>query len=194
MSGFAQFVVTGGGGEITLSAISILNSLSVNLTRNVFDSRVVSSSGVVLGLIETIGSGVMVALDVLSSLASSGEVTFPTSKIQIATAHAILSSVTASLISLKQVLYLHEDDNVRSLALSVRNDIVSTLSSSTPLGQVIAFLSSIPISLMLMKSATSSRNLAAVIDSASAVQHDKKKQTKTKLQQKIKVPLHFFRN
>jgi len=176
MSGFAQFVVTGGGGEITLSAISILNSLSVNLTRNVFDSRVVSSSGVVLGLIETIGSGVMVALDVLSSLASSGEVTFPTSKIQIATAHAILSSVTASLISLKQVLYLHEDDNVRSLALSVRNDIVSTLSSSTPLGQVIAFLSSIPISLMLMKSATSSRNLAAVIDSASAVQQDKKKQ------------------
>ena len=176
MSGFAQFVVTGGGGEITLSVISILNSLSVNLTRNVFDSRVVSSSSMALVIIETIGSGVMVALEVLSSLASSGEVTFPTSKVQIATAHAILSSVTATLISLKQVLYLHEDDNVRSLALSVRNDIVSALSSSTPLGQVIAFLSSTPISLLLMKSASSSRNLAAVIDSASAVQHEKKKQ------------------
>jgi len=175
MSGFAQFVVTGGGETITLGVMSILNSLSVNLTRNVFDARSVSS-GMALGIIETIGSGVMVALDVLSSFASSGEVTFPASKVQIATAHAILSSVMATLISLKQVLYLHEDDNVRSLALSVRNDIVSTLSSSTPLGQVIAFLSSIPISLMLMKSATSSRNLAAVIDSASAVQQDKKKQ------------------
>jgi len=173
-SGFSAFVASGSGGEITLAAMTILNCLASQLTRNVFDPRIISS-GMVHGHIETIGGGVMVALDVLSTFVSGGEISFPTSKVQVATAHAILSSVVAMLVSLKQVIYLHKDDEVRGLALVVRNDIINSLSSSTPLGHVVAFLATVPISLALTKKASSSRELSQAMDSA-AVQYQENKQ------------------
>lgn len=173
-SGFSAFVASGSGGEITLAAMTILNCLASQLTRNVFDPRIIAS-GMVHGHIETIGGGVMVALDVLLTFVSGGEISFPTSKVQVATAHAILSSVMAMLVSLKQVIYLHKDDEVRGLALGIRNGIINSLSSSTPLGHVVAFLATVPISLALMKKASSSRELSQAMDSA-AMQYQENKQ------------------
>ena len=111
----------------------------------------------VVAHIETIGGGVMIALDVLSTLVSSEKISFPTSKIQVATAHAILSSVVATLVALKQVIYFHEDDAIRSISLAVRNGIINSLTSNTPLGRVVAFLASTPLSLSQTKKTVSSR-------------------------------------
>ncbi|KAL9184106.1 hypothetical protein ACHAXT_002192 [Thalassiosira profunda] len=162
-SGFAPFVAGGVESAVTSGAMSILNCLAGKMTQWAFDR---SNSDTNLAHVETLGGGVMVGLDVLSTLVSSGEVTFPTSKVQVATVNAIVSSITATLVALKQLMYLHEDEEVRSLALAIRNDAINALSSSTPLGQVVAFLATAPVLKNLTKQASSSRALSRVMDSA----------------------------
>lgn len=169
MSGLAPFVANGGDSEVTLAAMTILNCLSANLARNAFNQSIVSSD-TVPRYVETIGCGVMVALDLLSSFVLSSEVSFPTSKVQVATTEAILASIVGTLVNLKQVGYLHENEEVRRLALVVRNDIINALSSSTPLGQIVAFLATVTISISILKNASKSRELFRVMDSA-ATQH-----------------------
>jgi len=165
MSAFAPFVVA--GGEIALATVTILNCLSANLTRNVFHA---SLDGAIptTHYVETVGAGIMAALDLLSTLVTSGEVSFPTSTIQISTCHAILSSIVSTLMGLKQVIHLHSNDEIRDIALVVRNDVINALSSSTPLGQVVAFMASAPIACGWIKYASSERELTAVMDSAAA--------------------------
>jgi len=164
-SGFAPYVGGGMQSEVTLAAMSILNCLSVNLVQNSFDP-IGSASGMLSAHIETIGGGVMTALDVLSTLVSGGEVNFPASKLQVSTSHAILSSAVAALVALKQVMYLHQDDAVRSVALAVRDNILRSLTSSTPLGQAVAFLSSAPLSLALSKKTSQLKELSRVLDTS----------------------------
>ncbi|KAL3822464.1 hypothetical protein ACHAXA_006892, partial [Cyclostephanos tholiformis] len=176
-SGFSSFVASGSGSEITLASMTILNCFASQLIRNVFHPRI-ASSGTVHDYIATVGGGVLVALDVLSTFVSCGEISFPTFKVQVATAHVILSSVMATLVSLKQIIYLHEDDDVRGLALITRNDIIGALSSSTPLGQVVAFLATAPTSLTLIKNTLSLSELSQAMDSA-AVQYLENKQDTT---------------
>jgi len=164
--GFAQFVSGGIHSEITLSAMSILCSLSMQVTRHAFDPKLISG-GLVPPQIETIGEGVMVGFEVLSTLYSGGEMSFPLSKIQIASAHIIISSITAMLVGLKPVIYLHEDDAARNTSYSIRNDIIEALTTSTVVGKVIAFLASSPISLNLIKSKSSVKELSQVMDTVS---------------------------
>lgn len=164
--GFAQFVSGGIHSEITLSAMSILCSLSMQVTRHSFDPKLISG-GLVPPQIVTIGEGVMVGFEVLSTLYSGGEMSFPLSKIQIASAHAIISSITAMLIGLKPVIYLHENDAARNTSYSIRNDIIEALTTSTVVGKVIAFLASSPISLNLIKSTSSVKELSEVMDTLS---------------------------
>ena len=169
MSGFAPLVSNGADSGVTLATMIILNCLSINLARNVFNQRDISS-GAVLGYIETIGCGVMVALDLLSSFVLSSEVSFPTSKVQVATADSILASIVSTLLNLKQLGYLHENDEVRSFALAVRNDILNALSSSTSLGQAVAFVATVTVSTTILTKATKSRELSRVMDSAATQQ------------------------
>lgn len=174
ISGFSHFV-TSSDDEITLAAVTILNCLASKLMQNMFDPRVVPFGKV---NIETVGAGVMIALDVLSGFFSGGQVTFPTSKIQLAFVHAILSSVTTTLICLKQVIYLLEDDELKGLALTLRNDIISALSSSTALGQVISFFASAPVSLMITKTVSAKSDLSLAMDSAAVRYEDNKHDSK----------------
>jgi len=174
ISGFSHFVTSSDDG-ITLAALTILNCLASKLMQNMFDPRVIPFGKV---NIETVGAGVMIALDVLSGFFSGGQVTFPTSKVQLAFVHAILSSVTTTLICLKQVIYLHEDTELRGLALTLRNDIISTLSSSTALGQVIAFFASAPVSLMITKTVSAKSDLSLAMDSAAVRYEDNKHDSK----------------
>lgn len=177
MSGLAPFIANGGDSEITLAAMTILNCLSSNLARNAFNHSIVSSD-TVPRYIETIGCGVMVALDLLSSFVLSSEVSFPTSRVQVATTEAILASIVGTLVNLKQVGYLHENEEVRRLALNVRNDIINALSSSTPLGQIVAFLATVTISISIMKNASKSRELFLVMDSAATKHRENEKDGK----------------
>ena len=118
------------------------------------------------------------ALQILSAFVSGGQVSFPTSKVQVATAHAILSSVTATLVCLKQVIYLHKDDEFRSLALVIRNGIISSLSSSTPLGQVVAFLDTVPVSLALIETLSTRKKLYQAMDLAAVRNQDNRQDSK----------------
>ncbi|KAL7468395.1 hypothetical protein ACHAXS_008626 [Conticribra weissflogii] len=164
--GFAQFVAGGIHSEITLAAMSLLCSLSMEVTRNAFDPKIISS-GFLPHHIETIGGGVMVGFEVLSTLHSGGEMSFPLSTIQIACAHMTISAIAAMLVGVKPVIYLHEDDATRNISFSVRNDIINALTTSTAVGKVIAFLASAPVTLDLMKSASTVREISQVIDTVS---------------------------
>ena len=149
-SGFGLYLAKGMESTATLAVASILNCLAINLVRNVFRPTRHGASSAPLPLhIETVGVGIMLALDVLSSIASSGEVAFPQSILQVDTAHAILLAAAAALVGLKQVAYLHPDDATRHVALATHHGILSSLSSSTALGQVVAHLAVSPLSLAL---------------------------------------------
>ncbi|KAL7485925.1 hypothetical protein ACHAW6_011512 [Cyclotella cf. meneghiniana] len=148
-SGFSSFLTGGMQSDLTLSAMSIMSSLALALTQNSFVTSF--NSRATCAYIEMLRDGVIAGLDLLSSLFSSGEVLAPTSLVQADVSYAVMLSTLATLMGIRSVVYLHENENVRSTALSVRNDIIGTLSSSTALGQVIAFLSTSPISMPLPK-------------------------------------------
>lgn len=164
-SGFTQFVSEGIQSETTLSAMSVLSCLAVNLTRDTLNTRI-DATEAIRSNIETVGGGVLVGLEVLSTLFSGGEVFAPASKIQVATAHAILLSTLATLVGIKPVIYLHEDDTVREVALDVRNAIITSLTTSTALGQIVAFLATLPISSIIMKHTLSAKALSDVMETA----------------------------
>lgn len=163
----SAFGVLASGGmqsEVTLSVMLVLNCFANNLTRNTFTSK--SDTQRTVSSLLTIGNGIKVGLEVLSTLFAGGEVTLPSSDMQVGICHAIVSAVVATLIGLKPIIYLHEIDSVQETALSIRNEIINALATSTALGQVVASLASAPISLALMKNSTTLQELSLVMDSA----------------------------
>jgi hypothetical protein len=144
-SAFRHFLGGGIQSNLSLSAMSVLSSLAVNLDRNAFDSSITSRS--ICSYIETLHDGVKAGLDILSPLFSSGEVLTLTSQVQVDVVYTIMLSTLATLLGVRSVMYLHDDPNVRIAALAVRDDIISTLASSTSLGQVIAYISTAPLTL-----------------------------------------------
>lgn len=163
----SAFGVLASGGmqsEVTLSVMLVLNCFAKNLTQNVFTSK--NDTQRTVSSLLTIGNGIKVGLEVLSTLFAGGEVTLPSSDMQVGICHAIVSSVVATLIGLKPIIYLHEIDSVQETALSIRNEIINALATSTALGQVVASLASAPISLALMKNSTTFQELSLVMDSA----------------------------
>jgi len=163
----SAFNVLASGGvhsEATLSVMLVMNCLAVNLTRNTFHAQS-NTQGIVSSLM-TVGNGIKVGLEVLLTLFSGGEVSFPSSDLQVGICHSIVSSVVATLIGLKPIIYLHEDDSVRDIAVAIRDEIINALATSAALGQVVASLASAPISLALMKNATTLQELSVVMDSA----------------------------
>ena len=142
---FSYFTSGGIQSNVTLSALSIMSSLAVGLDRNAYDRNMSSRS--ISSYIETLRDGVKTGLDVLSSLFSSGEVLSLASQIQVDVTYSAILSTAATLLGLRSVMYLHQDEHVRLAALTVRDDIVDMLASSTAVGQVIAHLSTAPITL-----------------------------------------------
>jgi hypothetical protein len=145
--GFSHFCTGGIQSNVTVSAMSILSCLSVNMARNAFDGNV--SSRAVSSYIEMLGAGTKTGLEMLASLYLNGEVLTPTSPVQVDIAYAVMLSSAATLMELQPVMHLHKDKQVRLVALTVRDEIINTLSSSTALGQVLAYLSTSPISMSL---------------------------------------------
>eukprot|EP00804_Cyclotella_cryptica_P013309 CCRYP_019813-RB/>CCRYP_019813-RB protein AED:0.01 eAED:0.01 QI:366/1/1/1/1/1/3/407/2502 len=148
-NGFSLFLRGGIHSNVTLSAMSIMSSLALMLTKNTLDTSV--NSRATCAYIEMLRDGVKAGLDVLCSLFSSGEVLALSSLLQVDVSYAVMLSTSATLTEIRSLMYLHKDANVRCTALNVRNDIISTLASSTALGHVIAFLSTSPISMTLTK-------------------------------------------
>ena len=164
----SAFNVLASGGthsEATLSVMLVMNCFAMNLTRSIFQSQN-NTQGNVSSLL-TIGNGIKVGLEVLSTLYSAGEVSVPSSDLQIGICHFIVSSVVATLVGLKPIIYLHEDDSVREIATTIRNEIINALATSTALGQVVASLASAPISTAFVKNSSTVKELSMVMDSAS---------------------------
>jgi len=163
----SAFNVLSSGGvhsEATLSVMSVLNCLAMNLTRNTFHSQ--SETQRTVSNLLTVSNGIKVGLEVLTTLFSGGDVSFPSSDLQVGVCHAIVSSVVATLVGLKPIMYLHEEDSVREIAVAIRDELIKALATSTALGQVVASLASAPISLALMKNASTLQELSQVMDSA----------------------------
>ena len=163
----SAFNILASGGvhsEATLSVMLVMNCLAMNVTRNMFHSQ--SNTQEIVSSLLTIGNGIKVGLEVLSTLFSGGEVSFPSSDLQVGICHAILQSVVATLVGLKPIIYLHEEDSVRETAVAIRDELINALATSTALGQVVASLASAPISLALMKNASTLQELSVVMDSA----------------------------
>lgn len=163
----SAFNVLASGGvhsEATLSAMLVMNCLAMNLTRNAFRSK--SNTQAIVSCLATVGNGIIVGLEVLSTLFSGGEVSFPSSDLQVGICHAIVSSLAATLIGLKPIIYLHEDYSVQEAATAIRDEIINALTTSSALGQVVTSLASAPISLALMKNSTTLQELSVVMESA----------------------------
>ena len=163
----SAFNVLASGGihsEATLSVMLVVNCLAMNLTRNSFHSQ--NNTQGIASCLLALGNGIKVGLEVLSTLFSGGVVSFPSSDLQVDTCHAIVSSVVATLIGLKPIIYLHEDESVQEIAVAMRNEIINALSTSSALGQVVTSLASAPISLTLIKDATTLQELSVVMESA----------------------------
>lgn len=129
--------------RLTLSALSVLGNLAVNLNRNAFDEN--TSPRSICTCIEMLHDGVKAGLDILSCLFSNGQVAHFALQTELDAAYSIMLSTVATLMACRAVMHLHKDNNVLLTSLSVREDIVGTVSSSTALGQVIAHLSTAPI-------------------------------------------------
>ena len=161
----SSFLSGGIQNNVTLSTMSIISTLAINLDRCAFDESVTSRS--VCLFLETLRDGVRAGLHVLSSLFSSGEVLPLTTHTQVDVVYTIMLSTVATLMGIRSVMYCHKDEHVRAAALAVRDEIVSTLASSTALGQIIAYLSSAPLTVS-KTSLLHERDLAGTAESTFA--------------------------
>jgi hypothetical protein len=142
-SGLARFLTQ--ENTVTHSATLLLRSLVEHVNAVLFCKSFSERDSV--DFLRGIANGVLAAG---TALASSLSLVRRAAALPFDSAHTILQTYSNMLQSLGTAIAIHKVPNVRSMALEVRDKLISFLASSTGLGQAIAYYATAPVSLTLV--------------------------------------------
>lgn len=107
-----------------------------------------SSENVASEVISTIGNGLLIACDVLTSTPLA------TAESSVSIHHdiiyAVITSLHQSLRSIGEIIAAHSSATVRDTAKAVRDGIINYISTSTHVGNAIAYYAALPVSVSLV--------------------------------------------
>jgi len=149
--GFATFssIVRDGTKNLPVlsSAMMLLSAMSSQMDRLAF-AGTAQDVDILSEVISTIGNGLLIACDVLTSMPLATEES--SVSLHHDTIHAVLASLQKSLRSIGEVIAAHASAVVRDTAKAVRDGVINFIATSTQTGNVVAYYATLPVSVSLV--------------------------------------------
>jgi len=133
---------------VLVSSQKLLSAFASQMDQLTFTGPSPSSESIASEVISTIGNGLLIACDVLTSTPLA------TSESSVSSHHdiiySVLTSLHRSLRSIGEINAAHSSTTVRNTAKEVRDGIINYISTSTHVGNAIAYYAALPVSVSLM--------------------------------------------
>ena len=133
---------------ILASSQMLLSAFAGQLDQLAFANSSPSCDSVASDVISTIGNGLLIACDVLTSTPLATAESSVSSHHDII--YAVLTSLHKSLRSIGEIIAAHSSGGVRETARAVRDGIINYISTSTHVGNAIAYYAVLPVSVSLV--------------------------------------------